>query len=109
MLGKMLGQETDETNEDFLDALGRLPASDGQLLGILHVEQEDGIEHAQHLIFIAMVGVQVGYDFAHLRQHFAYLTQSTHQVCRKSCTFAGVIQQKESEQDDNSNIKYRCR
>ena len=65
VLGKMLGQETDETNKDFLYTLGRLTVGDGLLLGVLHVEQEDGIKHAQYLIFIDMVGVQVGDYFAH--------------------------------------------
>lgn len=65
VLGKVLGQETDEANENFLYALGRLPASDGLLLGVLHVEQEDGVKHTQHLTFIDVVGVQVDDDFTH--------------------------------------------
>ena len=39
----------DEKNsiiEDFLHALGCLAVYDGTLLGVLQVEQEDGIEHA---------------------------------------------------------------
>jgi len=67
VLHKVAGQQTDEADEDFLDALGRLAVHDGVLLGVLQVEQEDGIEHAQHLTFVDVVGVQVADDFAHLR------------------------------------------
>ena len=49
VLGKVLGQQTDEADEDFLHALGCLAVYDGTLLGVLQVEQEDGIEHPQHL------------------------------------------------------------
>ena len=66
VLGKVAGQQTDETDEDFLHALGCLTVYDGALLGVLQVEQEDGIEHAQHLAFVNMVGMQVADDFAHL-------------------------------------------
>ena len=34
--------------------------------GVLQVEQEDGIEHPQHLAFINMVGMQIADDFSHL-------------------------------------------
>ena len=57
MFYKVVGQQTDEADEDFLDALGCLTVYDGTLLGVLQVEQEDGIEHAQHLAFINMVGL----------------------------------------------------
>ena len=40
---------------------------DGALLGVLQVEQEDGIEHPQHLAFVDVVGMQIADDFAHLR------------------------------------------
>ena len=52
VLGKVAGQQTDEADEDFLNALGCLAVYDGTLLGVLQVEQEDGIEHAQHFTFI---------------------------------------------------------
>jgi len=67
MFREMAGQQTDEADEDFLDALGRLSMHDGALLGVLQVEQEDRIEHAQHLALVDVVGVQVADDFAHLR------------------------------------------
>ena len=38
VLGKVLGQQTDEADEDFLHALGRLTVYDGTLLGVLQVE-----------------------------------------------------------------------
>ncbi|MBR4809368.1 MAG: hypothetical protein IK031_03705 [Bacteroidales bacterium] len=41
MLYKVAGQNTDEADEDFLHALGRLALYDGTLLGVLQVEQED--------------------------------------------------------------------
>jgi len=59
VLGKVTGQQTDEVDEDFLHTLGRLAVYDGTLLGILQVKQEDGIEHAQHLAFIDMVGMNI--------------------------------------------------
>ena len=64
----MAGQQADEADEDFLDALGRLAMPDGALLGVLQVEQEDGIEHPQDLALVDVVGVQVADDFAHLRE-----------------------------------------
>ena len=41
VLYKVAGQNTDEADEDFLHALGRLALYDGTLLGVLQVEQED--------------------------------------------------------------------
>ena len=67
VLGIMAGQQTDEGDEDFLDALGRLAVKDGTILGVLQVEQEDGIEHAQHLAFVDVIGMQIADDFAHFR------------------------------------------
>ena len=61
----MTGQQTNEADEDFLHTLGRLAVYDGTVLRILQVEQEYGIEHAQHLTFIYMVGMQITDDFAH--------------------------------------------
>ena len=66
VLHKVAGQQTDEADEDFLHALGCLAVYDGTLLGVLQVEQEDGIEHAQHLAFINMVGMNIADDLAHL-------------------------------------------
>ena len=66
VLHKVAGQQTDEADEDFLDALGRLAVHDGVLLGVLQVEQEDGVEHAQHLALVDVVGVQVADNLAHL-------------------------------------------
>ena len=40
---KVAGQQTNEADEDFLDAWRRLAVYDGTLLGILQVEQEYGI------------------------------------------------------------------
>ena len=68
VLHKVAGQQTDEADEDFLHALGRLAVYDGTLLGVLQVEQEYGIEHAQHLAFIDMVGLKIADDFAHLHK-----------------------------------------
>ena len=65
VLGKVAGQQTDEAYEDFLHALGRLAVYDGTILGVLQVEQEDGIEHAQYFTFIYMVGMQIADDLAH--------------------------------------------
>ena len=65
VLGKVLGQQTDKSDEDFLYTLGRLPLTDGLLLGVLYIEQEDGIKHAQHLTSIDMVGVQIGDNLTH--------------------------------------------
>ena len=67
VLHKVAGQQADEADKDFLDALGRLAVHDGALLGVLQVEQEDGVEHPQHLALVDVVGVQVADDFAHLR------------------------------------------
>ena len=66
VLGKVAGQQTDEADEDFLHALGCLAVYDGALLGVLQVEQEDGIEHAQYLAFVDVVGMKIADDFAHL-------------------------------------------
>ena len=66
VLGKVVGQQTDEADEDFLHALGCLAVYDGTLLSVLKVEQEYGIEHAQHLAFIDMLGMKTVDDFAHL-------------------------------------------
>ena len=55
VLYKVAGQQTDEANEDFLHALGRLALYDGTLLGVLQVEQEDGIKHTQHLSLVDMI------------------------------------------------------
>ena len=66
VLNKVAGQQTDEADEDFLHALGRLAMYDGTLLGVLKVDQEDGIEHPQHLAFINMVRMKIADDFAHL-------------------------------------------
>ena len=68
VLGEMVRQQTDEADEDFLDALGCLAVYDGTILGILQVKQEDGIEHAQHFTFIDMVGMKIADDFAHLHE-----------------------------------------
>ena len=68
VLGKVAWQYTDEADEDFLDALGRLAVYDGTSLGVLQVEQEDGVEHAKHFTFIYMVGLQIGDDFAHFHE-----------------------------------------
>ena len=62
---KVAGQQTGEADEDFFYTLWRLAVYDGTLLGILQVKQEDGLEHAKHLAFIDMVGMQVADDFAH--------------------------------------------
>ena len=40
VLYKVARQQTDEADEDFLHALGRLAVYDGTLLGVLQVEQE---------------------------------------------------------------------
>ena len=64
MLGKVAGQQTSETYEYY--TLGRRAMYDGTLLGVLQVEQKDGIEHAQHLTFIYMVGMNIADDLAHL-------------------------------------------
>ncbi len=45
-LSKVAGQQTGEADEYFLDALRCLAVYDGTLLGVLQIEQEDGIEHA---------------------------------------------------------------
>ena len=66
VFGEMFGQQTDEADEDFLDTLGNLTVDDSVLLRILQVEQEDGIEQAQHFGFVDVVGLQVTDDFAHL-------------------------------------------
>ena len=63
---KVVGQYADEADEDFLNALGRLAVYDSTLLGILQVEQEYGIEHAQHLTFVNMVGMKIADNLAHL-------------------------------------------
>ena len=68
VLHKVAGQQTDETDEDFLNTLGRLAMYDGTLLGILQIEQEDGIEHAQHFTFIDMFGMKVADDLAHFHE-----------------------------------------
>ena len=68
VLQKVAGQQTDEADEDFLDTLGRLAVYDGALLGVLQVEQENGIEHTQHLAFINMVGMKIADNFAHLHE-----------------------------------------
>ena len=68
VLYKVAGQQTDEADEDFLHALRRLTVYDGTLLGVLKVKQEDGIEHAQYLAFINMVGLKIADDFAHLHE-----------------------------------------
>ena len=62
---KVTGQQTDEADEDFLNTLGCLAMYDGTVLSVLQVEQEDGIEHAQHLTFIYMIGMEIADDFAH--------------------------------------------
>ena len=46
VLYKVAGQQTDEADEDFFNALGRLAVYDGTILGVLQVKQEYGIEHA---------------------------------------------------------------
>ena len=68
VLGEIVGQQTDKADEDFLDALRRLAMYNGTILSILQVKQEDGIEHAQYLAFIDMVGMQIADDFAHLHE-----------------------------------------
>ena len=68
VLGEMVGQQTDEADEDFLDALGRLTVYDGTILGVFQVKQEDGIEHAQHLVFVDMVGMKIADDFTHFQK-----------------------------------------
>ena len=68
VLGEVAGQQTDEADEDFLHALGRLAVPDGALLGVLQIEQEDGIEHTQHLALVDVVGMKIADDFAHLRE-----------------------------------------
>ena len=65
VLSKVAGQQTAEADEYFLHTLGRRAMYDGTLLGVLQVEQEDGIEHAQHLTFIDMVGMNIADDLAH--------------------------------------------
>ena len=67
VLRKVAGQQTDEADEDFFHTLGRLAVYDGTILGILQVKQEYGIEHAQHLTFIYMIGMKIANDFAHFR------------------------------------------
>ena len=62
---KVAGQQTGEADEDFFYTLGRLAVYDGALLSVLQVEQEDGIEHAQHLTFIDVVGMNIADDFFH--------------------------------------------
>ena len=66
MLSKVVGQQTDEADKYFFYALGRLAVHNGTLLGVLQIEQEDGIEHTQYLTFIYMVGLQIADDFLHL-------------------------------------------
>ena len=68
VLHKMAGQQADEADEEFLDALGRLAVHDGALLGVLQVEQEDGVEHPQDLALVDVVGVQIADDLAQLRE-----------------------------------------
>ena len=68
VLYKVAGQNTDEADEDFFHALRRLALYDGTLLGVLQVEQEDGIEHAQYLVFVNMLGLKTIDDFTHLRE-----------------------------------------
>jgi len=70
VLNKVVRQQADEADEDFLHALGRLAVYNGTLLRVLQVKQEDGIEHAQHLDLIDMVGMNIVDDFA----HFCYQT-----------------------------------
>ena len=84
VLHKVAGQQADEADEDFLDALGRLAVPDGALLSVLQVEQEDGVEHPQHLALVDVVGVQVADDFAHLRG------QVHGEAWRKRCIFARI-------------------
>lgn len=67
-LQEVSGQQTGEADEDLLHTLGCLALHDGTLLGILQVEQEDGIEHAQNLAFIDMVGMEIADDFTHLHE-----------------------------------------
>ena len=65
VLSEIVGQKADETDKDFLDALGNLVMNDDTILRVLQVEQEDGIEQAQHLSFVDVVRLQVVNDFAH--------------------------------------------
>ena len=69
MFGKVQRQQADETDEDLLDALRCFMIDDGMLLGILHVKQKCGIEHAQNLAPVDVVGMQVADDFAHPLLH----------------------------------------
>ena len=55
VLYKVAGQHADEADEDLFHALGRLALYDGTLLGVLQVEQEDGIKHTQHLSLVNMI------------------------------------------------------
>ena len=66
MLSKVVGQQTDEADKYFFYALGRLAVHNGTLLGVLQIEQEDGIEHTQYLTFIYMVGLQIADNLPHL-------------------------------------------
>ena len=61
-------QQTDEIDKDFLDALGRLAVNDGTALGVLQVEQEDGIEHLKDLALVDVAGVLVTDDFLHFHE-----------------------------------------
>ena len=65
-LGKMPGQQADESDEDFFDPLWDGTVSDGLVLGILQVKQEDGIEHPDNFLLVDVIGVQVPHDFTHL-------------------------------------------
>ena len=107
VLGEMVGQQTDEADEDLLDALGNLAVDDSVLLRVLQVEQEDSIEQAQHFGFIDVVGLQVTDDFAHLRgqvaggvgrQRLFRLVQlhdgqvgDMHEVVERGCIYGSVL------------------
>ena len=68
VLHKVAGQQTDEADKNLFYALRCLAMYDGTILGILQVEQEYGIEHAQHLAFVDMVGMKIADDFVHFRE-----------------------------------------
>ena len=71
MLGKVFGQQPDETDKDFFHALRHGALSDGALLRVLQVQQENSIEHLHYLLLIYMVGMQIGRNLTHLgRQLF---------------------------------------
>ena len=66
MLGKVLWQQADEADEVVLDALGHGAVGDGSGLCVVEVEEENGIEHAQDLVLVHVVRVEVAGDLAHL-------------------------------------------